>query len=148
MSQRKVHQTQTRKAARRKVIQILYQADISGVPVDEILSEGLYLDEIGIPCDFTQALLRGIVEHLEGIDEFIDQTSENWAIKRMPLVDLNVLRLAVYEMKYADDIPYSVSINEAVELAKHFGGEDESSRFVNGVLGRIAVVLEQQSEAG
>jgi len=146
MARRKAHQT--RKAARRKVIQILYQADISGVPVETILSEGLYLEEVGVPCDFTRALLKGVAEYVGEIDILIDQTSENWAIKRMPLVDLNVLRLAVYEMKYVDDIPYSVSINEAVELAKHFGGEDESSRFVNGVLGKIACVLEEQAGLG
>jgi len=146
MVRQRVHQTRT--IARRKVVQILYQASITGQTIDEILSESLYVDEIGVPCDFTKALLRGTVEHIVEIDELIAQTSENWTIERMPLVDLSVLRLAVYEMIYADDIPHSVSINEAVELAKHYGGEDESSRFVNGVLGRIAIVLEQRPLAG
>jgi len=144
MSRQPAHQT--RKAARCKVIQLLYQASVSGRSAEEILSEGIYVDEIGVPCGFTKALLKGTFEHLEEIDELIAQTSENWTIERMPLVDLNVLRLAVYEMCFVDDIPHSVSINEAVELAKHYGGEDESSRFVNGVLGKIALRLEQESE--
>jgi N utilization substance protein B len=78
----------------------------------------------------------------------ITSTSENWSLERMPLVDLNILRLATFEMLYLDDVPQSVSINEAVELAKNFGGEDDSSRFVNGVLGRIAVIIEQNSRLG
>ena len=69
-------------------------------------------------------------------------TSENWALARMPIVDRSILRLATYEMMYVDDVPTSVTINEAVELAKDFGGEDESPRFVNGVLGRIARSME------
>jgi len=142
MSRPGVHQT--RKAARRKVVQILYQKGITGQPLEQILSEDTYIDEIGVPCEFTKLLLRGTIENLAKIDALIAQTSENWTIERMPLVDLSVLRMAVYEMCYADDIPFSVSINEAVELAKQYGGEDESSRFVNGVLGKIAVVLEQQ----
>jgi len=144
MSRQKAQQT--RKAARCKAVQLLYQACISGRSADEILSEGVYVDEIGVPCDFTKALFKGTFDHFNEIDELIAQTSENWSIERMPLVDLNVLRLAVYEMCYVDDIPHSVSINEAVELAKHYGGEDESSRFVNGVLGKIALRLEQPSE--
>lgn len=65
----------------------------------------------------------------------------------MPIVDRSILRLAAYEMMYVDDVPVSVSINEAVELAKDFGGEDESPRFVNGVLGRIAKRLEDAAAA-
>ena len=142
MSRHNTHQT--RKAARRKVVQILYQASVTGQSVAEILSEGLYVEEVGVPCDFTKLLLLGTAEHLDEIDALIARTSENWAIDRMPIVDLSVLRMAVFEMKYLDDVPMSVSINEAIDLAKHYGGEDDSSRFVNGVLGKIAVVLEQE----
>jgi N utilization substance protein B len=88
-------------------------------------------------------LLSGTVEHVDEIDDLIACASENWSIDRMPIVDLSVLRMAIFEMKYLDDVPLSVSINEAVDLAKHYGGEDDSSRFVNGVLGKIAVMLEQ-----
>ena len=75
--------------------------------------------------------------------ERLASTSENWSVDRMPVVDRALLRLAVYEMVYVDDVPVSVAINEAVELAKAYGGEDESSRFVNGVLGRIARTMEE-----
>ena len=71
------------------------------------------------------------------LDITIGEVSENWSVSRMPLVDRNILRIATYEIEYSDDVPASVSINEAVELAKVYGGED-SSKFVNGVLGRIA----------
>ena len=81
-------------------------------------------------------------EHRDEIDERLVAVSENWAIDRMPVVDRAILRLATYEMLFVDDVPVSVSINEAVELAKAYGGEDDSSRFVNGVLGRIARTLE------
>ena len=74
----------------------------------------------------------------------IGESSQNWAIDRMPVVDRSVLRLAVYEMRYVDDVPQSVAINEAVELAKAFGGEDDSHRFVNGILGRLARLSESE----
>jgi N utilization substance protein B len=69
----------------------------------------------------------------------IERTSDNWVLSRMPLVDRNILRLAVFELLYLDDVPDSVSINEAVEMAKIYGGED-SSKFVNGILGRLAEI--------
>ena len=71
------------------------------------------------------------------IDETIGRTSEHWTVSRMPLVDRNILRVATYELLHATDVPASVAINEAVELAKTYGGDD-SSKFVNGVLGKIA----------
>lgn len=74
--------------------------------------------------------------------------SENWSLARMPIVDRSILRLATFEMMYIDDVPTSVTINEAVELAKDFGGEDESHRFVNGILGRIAKMLEGRKTRG
>ena len=78
-----------------------------------------------------------ITECLEEIDEIIEQTSTGWTIARMGKVDLAILRLAVYEMKKDEDIPVSVAINEAVELAKKFG-QDESPSFINGVLAKLA----------
>jgi N utilization substance protein B len=117
---------------------MLFQCEVCGNDFESVLAEGLCVDEVGIPCEFTKLLLAGVGAHAELIDGLIAQTSENWSLERMPLVDRSILRLATFEMLYVNDVPYSVSINEAVELAKDFGGEDESSRFVNGVLGRIA----------
>lgn len=142
-------QHQARTNARRKALQVLFQSEITGTDFESIIANGLWIDEVGIPCEFTKTLLEGVCAHSTEIDDLIIQTSANWTLERMPLVDRAILRLATFEMLYLDDVPRSVSINEAVELAKSFGGEDESSRFVNGVLGKIAAHLEdRRSEDG
>ena len=86
--------------------------------------------------EFAQPLIEGMVAHLPEIDERIRSYSENYEFHRISPVDRNVLRLAIYEMLYRDDIPPVVSINEAIELAKTFGSGD-SGRFVNGILDRV-----------
>jgi N utilization substance protein B len=85
---------------------------------------------------FADPLIRGTVEHLAEIDARIVQHAKNWDLGRMAVVDRNVLRLAIYEMLYRDDIPPVVSINEAVDIAKRFS-TDESGRFVNGILDKV-----------
>lgn len=80
---------------------------------------------------------KSILEKINEIDELINKTADGWTTKRMGKVDLTLLRIAVYEMKYDDDIPTSVAINEAVELSKKFG-QEESAGFVNGVLAKLA----------
>ena len=143
--------------ARREVLQVLYQNELTGTPLDELVDgtgetsmlliperpEGVEdNDLIGIGLDaYAAELLDGIVGRLDEIDVWIADTAENWALERMPIVDRNIIRLAVYEIMYCDDIPTGVAINEAVEIAKAFGG-DESPKFVNGVLGRIAAHYE------
>lgn len=86
--------------------------------------------------EFAQPLIDGMIAHLPDIDERIRRYCDNYDIRRLSPVDRNVLRLAIYEMLYRDDIPPVVSINEAIELAKTFGGND-SGRFVNGILDRV-----------
>jgi transcription antitermination protein NusB len=85
---------------------------------------------------FSDTLIRGVVEHRAEIDERIVQIAQNWDLQRMAVVDRNVLRLAIYEMLYRDDIPPVVSINEAVDIAKKFSTGD-SGKFVNGLLDKI-----------
>jgi transcription antitermination protein NusB len=126
-----------RSRSRRMAMQILYQRDITGESVGCILGTKSYSTEEGEPDEFCRGLVTGVESHLPDIDETIGTVSENWSVSRMPLVDRNILRLATYEVLFEDDVPASVAINEAVELAKVFGGED-SSKFVNGVLGKIA----------
>ncbi len=129
-----------RSRARRQTLQILYQREVTGQSASRILAESSFVeDEFGPdePSEFCRLLATGTEEHLEEIDGRIGQVSEHWVVSRMPLVDRNILRVAVFELLYLDDVPASVTINEAVELAKAYGGED-SSKFVNGVLGRIA----------
>ena len=86
-----------------------------------------------------------VLEHLGEIDRLLNENSKGWKTKRMSRVDLTTLRLAVYEMKFDEDVPVGVAINEAVELAKRFGGETSGS-FVNGILGKIAA-LDKAEEA-
>lgn len=86
--------------------------------------------------EFAEPLIRGTIENRDKIDEFIKKYTKNWDLSRMAVVDRNVLRLAIYEMLYRDDIPPVVSINEAVDIAKRFSTND-SGKFVNGILDKV-----------
>lgn len=101
----------------------------------------LYFDGLSDLQSTEQAYMENkyalVKEHLEEIDALLNEKSAGWKTKRMSKVDLNILRLAVYEMKYDEDVPVKVAINEAVEISKSFGGDDSAS-FVNGILGKIA----------
>ena len=94
--------------------------------------------------EYMLAKYRSVREHLDEIDDILNETSKGWKTKRMSRVDLNALRLAVYELKYDEEVPVGVAINEAVELAKRFGGETSGS-FVNGILGKIARETESET---
>jgi N utilization substance protein B len=126
-----------RTRARRQALQILYQRDITGQSVRSILGLKSYSVEDGEPDEYCRRLVMGVEQHLAELDETIGEVSEHWVVSRMPLVDRNILRIAALEIIYDAEVPASVAINEAVEMAKVYGGED-SSKFVNGVLGRIA----------
>lgn len=126
-----------RHRARRQALQMLYQREVTGESVGHILSAGSYSTEDGEPDDYARSLATGTESSITEIDDLIGQTSEHWSVGRMPLVDRNILRIATFELLHVPEVPPSVAINEAVELAKVYGGED-SSKFVNGVLGRIA----------
>ncbi len=141
------HRTWSRRAA----LQLLYSAEITGQTIADLLQQNNAIvfesedKEAVSPDEYALVLIRGIEEHQEEIDTMLDSSSDNWSIDRMPIMDRSILRVAVYEMMFQDAIPVSVSIDEAVELAKKYGGEDESHRFVNGVLGQIAKKLEGQA---
>jgi transcription antitermination protein NusB len=128
-----------RRKARHQALHILYQREITEESLSRILDDRSYSVEDGEPADFCRELVLGVEAHQARIDATIEDISDNWSLMRMPLVDRNILRVAVFEMLYLDDVPDSVSINEAVEMAKIYGGED-SSKFVNGILGRLAEV--------
>ena len=130
-----------RRRAREDALSLLYSGDIMESDAAALIEQGDFPEDIELG-EYAESLVRGVTEHRVDIDERLAATSENWSVDRMPVVDRALLRLAVYEMVYVDDVPVSVAINEAVELAKIYGGEDESSRFVNGVLGRIARTME------
>jgi len=127
-------------------VQILYQADVAGVPLTEAFStyEG-YFSPSPRALEFAKELVNGVAEKQEEIDALIEKFSKHWKLSRMSAIDRNILRLATYELLYRPDIPPKVSINEAVELAKAFGSE-ESAAFVNGILDAIyrEVVLKNE----
>jgi N utilization substance protein B len=128
-----------RTRARRQALQILYQREITEQSVGSIFDAHSYSDEDGEPSDYCRALALGTELHRDVIDAEIEATSQHWTLMRMPFVDRNILRLAVYEILFEPDVPDSVAINEAVEMAKAYG-TDDSPKFVNGVLGRIAEI--------
>jgi N utilization substance protein B len=127
-----------RRKARVLALQIIYQHDIGSRTLDDILrsfweSQGLPPAEVRT---FAEDLAAGVRDHLEEIDALAGEYSSHWNLERMAAVDRNIIRLAVYELIYRDDIPPKVTINEFVEIAKKFSTED-SGAFVNGVLDRI-----------
>ena len=142
-SKKKQH---ARRRAREDALSLLYSSDVMERDAVELVDEGLFPEDIELG-DYAEMLVRGVVDHRAEIDERLAETSENWSVDRMPVVDRALLRVAVFEMIYVEDVPVSVAINEAVEIAKAYGGEDESSRFVNGVLGRIARSLGESDAA-
>ena len=91
--------------------------------------------------DFMDRLVQGVIAHRGRIDTVVERFSENWQVFRMPRVDRNVIRMAVFEMFWQADIPYRVSINEAIDLGKKYGADD-SGAFINGILDRIRKALE------
>lgn len=128
-----------RSSQRAYVVQVLYQADMVDKEPLELVEQDLLSQETRLLDDYGRGLLSGITEKKTELDERISDASNNWSLDRMPSVDRSILRLATYETLFMDEIPVSVAINEAVNLAKKFGGDD-SPRFVNGILGRIAHV--------
>lgn len=136
-----------RTTARRVALQVLYTAEIKGITAAEVVAEGTFLSEEGTLTDYALDLVRGVENNRIAIDGNLKAAAENWSLGRMPIVDRSILRIATYEILFVEDVPTSVAINEAVELAKDFGGEDESPRFVNGVLGRIAKDVDAEASA-
>ncbi len=106
------------------------------LPIGEIMQR--YSSNPGFT--FASELVRGVTEHCDELDELISGHAKDWAIERMPVIDRNLLRMALFEMLHLDDVPAAVAINEAVELAKIYSTED-SSRFVNGLLGSVSAEL-------
>ena len=128
-----------RRKVRKRALDVLYEADLRGVPVAEVLTA--YLQRLPEPkpeqLGYLVDLVEGFVAHAERIDELISTYAEGWTLERMPAVDRNLARIAVFELVYRDDIDSPVAITEAVELARTLSTED-SPRFLNGVLARIA----------
>jgi transcription antitermination protein NusB len=126
-----------RSKARKRAVDLLFEADARGVDPVTLVAERLGSPDVPPINDYTVALVEGVTEHRERIDDLIAQHAEGWTLPRMPAVDRAVLRLGLYELLWADDVPDAVAINEAVELAKTLS-TDDSPRFINGLLARLA----------
>lgn len=127
-----------RTLAREYALQILYSIDIGNLKPEEAL-ESFWEDNppvAGEVREFAESIVQGICGNIENIDNTISKYATNWTLKRMAVVDRNILRSAVYELLFREDIPPKVTINEAVDIAKKFGDEN-SGKFVNGVLDKI-----------
>ncbi len=127
-----------RRRARALALQALYEVDSAGHEIEEVvthlLAKGGLSEENGA---FVRELVNGVIQNKEKIDLNIQNFAPAWPIEQIPVVDRNILRLAIFEILLDNKVPVKVAINEAVELAKTFGG-DNSSRFVNGVLGSVS----------
>jgi N utilization substance protein B len=133
-----------RRRAREAALQILYCVDVAGHTVAR--AEAQHWEHLASSIEgreFARELVEGYEGHAEAIDAMIRKVSEHWRLERMPRVDRNILRLAAYELMFLPDVPRKVTLNEAVELAKRYGGEG-SAGFVNGVLDRIASEVGKQ----
>ncbi len=131
----------TRHLARSIVIQSFYEWDFYNKNTDltKIVERNLAQIGQGIDePDFVWRLVKGMVEHLPEIDKVLEKAAPEWPMEQIALVDRNILRLGLYELLYADktEVPPKVAINEAIELAKSYGGNN-SSKFINGVLGTV-----------
>ncbi len=143
-----------RTRSREFALQLLYRLDLNRDDIEEVF-EDFWKDRTDLALSskekeviesdkkdpdirlFAERLVRGAYERLEQIDKTIERYAENWEMNRMACVDRNILRLSTYEICHLEDIPVKVAINEAVELAKRYG-EPDSSKFVNGILDKIA----------
>ncbi len=124
-----------RTKARKRALDVLFESEVRGLPLDGTLEERLAAQDPPIG-DYSVELVRGVAEHQERIDELLTTYAEGWTLDRMPSVDRNVLRLGVFELLYAADVPDAVALSEAVGMVQELS-TDESPSFVNGVLGGI-----------
>jgi N utilization substance protein B len=131
----------TRREARERALGLLYEAEAKAVTPDAVLAD------LPVPPDeFARDLVHGVQANQVETDELIRRYAKGWALERMPVIDRTLLRMAIYELGHRPDVPTAAIISEAVELAKRYS-TDDSGRFVNGMLGRIAEELRGGREA-
>lgn len=141
-----------RRASRERSLQTLYAIDINGIIDSEnksvIMDETLMqlqsnlLNPNKSDTSLPVLLIEGLINQIAYLDDLIEQASENWTLKRLSVIDRNILRIAVYEMAFLTSVPPRVAINEAIEIAKLYGA-DNSPRFINGVLDRVYRILKR-----
>lgn len=127
-----------RTKARKRAVDLLFEADQRGANLSDVLAERIALSGRETPLPpYSIDIVRGVIDHWMRINELIQDASAEWTIDRMPAVDRALLRIGAWEILFNDEVPAGVAIDEAVELAADLS-TDDSSRFVNGVLGSIA----------
>jgi transcription antitermination protein NusB len=124
-----------RSKARKRALDILFEAEVRGEPVLDLLAERAAAADPPV-SDYAAELVRGVHGHAGQIDELLGSNAQGWTLERMPAVDRNILRIGAYELLWGDDVPDAVAISEAVTLAGELSTDDSSS-FVNGLLGRL-----------
>ena len=135
-----------RREARRTALDILYQSDVTDTPADAVCAD--WRDAGRTVTPFAAELIEGVTQHQPEIDLLLEEHSEGWTVARMAALDRTIMRVAVFELMHRPDIPTSVAISEAMEAATELSS-DESRRYVNGILGRIARELGREGgEAG
>ena len=134
-----------RSLAREIAMKMLYAASLGGgETMDEVLEQSEQADTLsGSDKTFLENLVAGVTDRQEELDAVIGKYAQGWALNRLGKVDLTILRMAVYELKYMPEVPVGAAINEAVELAKRYA-EDKSSGFINGILGSVARELRSE----
>jgi N utilization substance protein B len=132
----------SRRQARRRAVEMIYEAAQRDADAVTLLAERVGSVEVDPIGDYTVSLVEGVTARRAQIDELLSEHSHGWTLDRMPPVDLAVLRVGVYELLWAEDVPDPVAIDEAVGLAKDLS-TDDSPRFVNGVLGRIGTIADR-----
>lgn len=131
----------TRRKSRENAVILLYQGDLLNKNVEEILeNEAAFGREID---DFTYELVLGVSKNKKEIDKTIKNVVENWTLERIAIIDRNILRVAIYEMIYEKDIPLKVSVDEAIEIAKTLGQKEDTPKFINGILGKILLEIQE-----
>lgn len=131
----------SRRKAREEAVILLYQSDLLEKDIEKTIANEISLGrEIDV---FTSEIVRGVKSNLEEIDTIIKRIVENWTIDRIAFIDRNIIRVGIYEMLFKNEIPLKVSVDEAIEIAKRFGQKEDTPKFVNGVLGKIFLEIQQ-----
>lgn len=142
--------TGTRHKARKRAVDLLFEAEAKNVKATQLIAERREIyptdDSVGTMYEYTVLVVEGVTTDASQVDAVIESHLENWKLNRLPAVDRAILRLAVWELLYANDVPIDVVLDEAVQLAKELSTDDSPS-FVNGVLGKVAELAPQVRSA-
>ena len=136
----------TKDESRQEAFCLLFEKTFTDQPIDDIIEGATETRDLQV-SEFTLTLAKGTEEHLAELDALIESKLKNWKLSRISKVSLAILRMAAFELQYVADVPMSVTINEAVELAKQYASEDDYA-FVNGVLGAIAKEYHLENKTG